>query len=226
MVYLDSTPRFLHSKPRLHIITHSPMIYSCYIPQATTINLYPSSFFTPLRPIMIYSCNASRHHYKPSPYAFSPSPLSPFTSPTILALLIRPWGQKKGSYGERHSRNFIINEVTHLSLSSCRVLRCVMVRGGGRSVVAVAVVVVVTAAAWGSLLTAGAAVVVAGAAHSPCPVSEFTCENLRCVPKDRVCNGKDDCGDKSDEKPNCTRKSCSRCGSCCNSSDGKQQQRK
>lgn len=68
-----------------------------------------------------------------------------------------------------------------------------------------AAAVVVVAVAWWSLLTAGAAVVVAGAAHSPCPVSEFTCENLRCVPKDRVCNGKDDCGDKSDEKPNCTR---------------------
>ena len=70
-----------------------------------------------------------------------------------------------------------------------------------------AAAVVVVAGAWWSLLTAGAVVVVAGAAHSPCPVSEFTCENLRCVPKDRVCNGKDDCGDKSDEKPNCTRKS-------------------
>ncbi|MPC66144.1 MAM and LDL-receptor class A domain-containing protein 2 [Portunus trituberculatus] len=92
--------------------------------------------------------------------------------------------------------------ITYKHLGDLRVLRCVMVRGGGGSVAAV---VVVVAAAWLSLLTAGAVVVVAGAAHSPCPVSEFTCENLRCVPKDRVCNGKDDCGDKSDEKPNCTR---------------------
>ena len=41
---------------------------------------------------------------------------------------------------------------------------------------------------------------------SPCPVSEHTCENLRCVPKDKVCNGEDDCGDNSDEKDGCTRK--------------------
>ena len=43
--------------------------------------------------------------------------------------------------------------------------------------------------------------------HSPCPVSEYTCDNLRCIAKDRVCNGVNDCGDNSDERPNCTRES-------------------
>lgn len=40
---------------------------------------------------------------------------------------------------------------------------------------------------------------------SPCPVSEHTCDNLQCVPRDKVCNGWDDCGDNSDEHPGCTR---------------------
>lgn len=40
---------------------------------------------------------------------------------------------------------------------------------------------------------------------SPCPVSEHTCDNLQCVPRDKVCNGHDDCGDLSDERPGCTR---------------------
>ncbi|CAL4125396.1 unnamed protein product, partial [Meganyctiphanes norvegica] len=35
-------------------------------------------------------------------------------------------------------------------------------------------------------------------------VGEHTCNNLNCVPQDRVCNGNDDCGDNSDEKPGCT----------------------
>ncbi|KAA0201148.1 hypothetical protein HAZT_HAZT003347, partial [Hyalella azteca] len=39
---------------------------------------------------------------------------------------------------------------------------------------------------------------------SPCPVSEHTCDNLQCVPRDKVCNGEDDCGDQSDERPGCT----------------------
>ena len=41
---------------------------------------------------------------------------------------------------------------------------------------------------------------------SPCPVSEHTCDNLQCVPRDKVCNGFNDCGDNSDEHPGCTRK--------------------
>lgn len=40
---------------------------------------------------------------------------------------------------------------------------------------------------------------------SPCPVSEHSCDNLQCVPRDKVCNGWDDCGDNSDEHPGCTR---------------------
>ena len=40
---------------------------------------------------------------------------------------------------------------------------------------------------------------------SPCPVSEHTCDNLQCIPRDKVCNGWDDCGDNSDEHPGCTR---------------------
>ncbi|CAL4068032.1 unnamed protein product [Meganyctiphanes norvegica] len=71
----------------------------------------------------------------------------------------------------------------------------------------------------GLLLPLILAVVVAGAASAAvagpapggapstlqqCPVSEYTCDNLRCIPRDRVCNGRDDCGDGSDEKPGCT----------------------
>lgn len=40
----------------------------------------------------------------------------------------------------------------------------------------------------------------------PCPVSEHTCDNLQCVPRDKVCNGWDDCGDNSDEHAGCSRK--------------------
>lgn len=70
--------------------------------------------------------------------------------------------------------------------------------GGAGAVAGVAVVAVA--------VLASVAVAAAGGvgARSPCPVSEYTCDNLRCVPKDRVCNGRDDCGDNSDEKPNCT----------------------
>ncbi|XP_042221475.1 uncharacterized protein LOC121865974 [Homarus americanus] len=84
-----------------------------------------------------------------------------------------------------------------------------MVRRVGRVVVAAVGEVAGAAGVAILLVVVVAAVVMVGAAgnvatHSPCPVSEFTCDNLRCVPKDRVCNGRDDCGDSSDEKPNCT----------------------
>lgn len=39
-----------------------------------------------------------------------------------------------------------------------------------------------------------------------CRISEFYCKTGRCISADKVCNGADDCGDKSDELPYCTRK--------------------
>ena len=61
-------------------------------------------------------------------------------------------------------------------------------------------------AVWTVLTMAGSGSSVSSVA-SPCPVSEHTCDNLKCVPRDKVCNGRDDCGDNSDEKSLCTRKS-------------------
>lgn len=83
-----------------------------------------------------------------------------------------------------------------------RVGRVVVAAAGGVAGAAGAALVVVVLAAMTVVVSMAGSV----AAHSPCPVSEYTCENLRCVPKDRVCNGRDDCGDNSDEKPNCTRR--------------------
>uniref|UniRef100_T1JBM9 CUB domain-containing protein n=1 Tax=Strigamia maritima TaxID=126957 RepID=T1JBM9_STRMM len=38
-----------------------------------------------------------------------------------------------------------------------------------------------------------------------CRISEFFCDNGRCIGLDRFCDGKNDCGDKSDEPRQCTR---------------------
>ena len=32
-----------------------------------------------------------------------------------------------------------------------------------------------------------------------CDENQFTCSNNRCIASSRICNGMDDCGDKSDE---------------------------
>lgn len=38
-----------------------------------------------------------------------------------------------------------------------------------------------------------------------CKISEFSCRNNQlCLPLDRYCDGRDDCGDKSDEPKGCT----------------------
>uniref|UniRef100_A0A8D8WWG1 Uncharacterized protein n=1 Tax=Cacopsylla melanoneura TaxID=428564 RepID=A0A8D8WWG1_9HEMI len=37
-----------------------------------------------------------------------------------------------------------------------------------------------------------------------CRISEYGCRNHRCVRLDQYCNGRDDCGDKSDEPKHCT----------------------
>ncbi|XKL59051.1 hypothetical protein PGB90_000067 [Kerria lacca] len=38
-----------------------------------------------------------------------------------------------------------------------------------------------------------------------CRLSQFYCRTGRCISTDKFCNGVDDCGDKSDEPPYCTR---------------------
>ena len=35
--------------------------------------------------------------------------------------------------------------------------------------------------------------------HSRCPDDEFTCRNRKCVDRSRICDGRDDCDDASDE---------------------------
>lgn len=40
----------------------------------------------------------------------------------------------------------------------------------------------------------------------PCRLSEFLCDTGQCIALDKVCDGRDDCEDKSDERPFCTRK--------------------
>lgn len=44
-------------------------------------------------------------------------------------------------------------------------------------------------------------------AAAACRVSEFLCDTGQCISLDKVCDGRDDCEDKSDERPFCTRKS-------------------
>ena len=33
-----------------------------------------------------------------------------------------------------------------------------------------------------------------------CPETRFTCDNDKCLPRSFICDGKDDCGDGSDEE--------------------------
>ena len=37
------------------------------------------------------------------------------------------------------------------------------------------------------------------AAHAECKADEFNCTSGRCIPRQRVCDGSDNCGDHSDE---------------------------
>ena len=41
-----------------------------------------------------------------------------------------------------------------------------------------------------------------------CPDANFTCENKRCIPKTMKCDGKDDCGDNTDENDDCCEFMC------------------
>lgn len=42
------------------------------------------------------------------------------------------------------------------------------------------------------------------AALPACRISEFPCKTNKCIRLDRYCDGRDDCGDKSDEPAHCT----------------------
>ncbi|KAK9753636.1 Low-density lipoprotein receptor domain class A [Popillia japonica] len=44
------------------------------------------------------------------------------------------------------------------------------------------------------------------APKAACKISEFSCENGRCVPLNRYCNNVNECGDSTDEPRYCTRK--------------------
>ena len=41
---------------------------------------------------------------------------------------------------------------------------------------------------------------------SGCPLTQFRCTTGRCVNLNVFCDGRNDCGDNSDEPPKCTRK--------------------
>ena len=45
-----------------------------------------------------------------------------------------------------------------------------------------------------------------GGLPSICPESHFSCKNLKCIKGVSMCDGKDDCGDKSDEINGCKGK--------------------
>ena len=46
----------------------------------------------------------------------------------------------------------------------------------------------------------------AGAAGGGCPLTQFRCATGRCVNLNVFCDGRNDCGDNSDEPAQCTRK--------------------
>ncbi|KAH1000121.1 hypothetical protein HUJ04_000049 [Dendroctonus ponderosae] len=63
------------------------------------------------------------------------------------------------------------------------------------------------AAALRSVLAIGLLAGLGGAAPpTTCQVGEFACATGRCVPSNRFCDTRNDCGDSSDEPRHCTRK--------------------
>ena len=36
-----------------------------------------------------------------------------------------------------------------------------------------------------------------------CPIGTFSCKNNKCIPDGMKCDGKDDCGDRTDEEDGC-----------------------
>ena len=52
----------------------------------------------------------------------------------------------------------------------------------------------------------GSSLTTASSPGTGCRASEYFCNNGHCVAQDKFCDGEDDCGDKSDEPPYCSRK--------------------
>lgn len=56
--------------------------------------------------------------------------------------------------------------------------------------------------AWATAVLVALAVLDAAA---DCPITQFRCSTGRCVNLNAFCDGRNDCGDNSDEPPSCTR---------------------
>ncbi|ENN74973.1 hypothetical protein YQE_08430, partial [Dendroctonus ponderosae] len=120
---------------------------------------------------------------------------------------VQPWKPpRSGRWGPQNMQKFLqfCNETTHnpLNSSSAAVERALSPSNRDFWTAARAM-----AAALRSVLAIGLLAGLGGAAPpTTCQVGEFACATGRCVPSNRFCDTRNDCGDSSDEPRHCTRK--------------------